>query len=124
MRPPRHVLTLQLASAIAWGVLAQWPWSGWAFHVLLVQALLHALAPFWFHGVVGIRPVHRACLLGPIALAAIDAAFLVFAWRHELWHELTTVFVPLLAVVAVVAVNYAVIVMIVLDRRRARRNRA
>jgi len=114
---PRHVLTLQLASAIAWGVLAQWPWS-WMFRVLLVQAALHLVAPLWFHAVVRIRPVHRACVAGPVVLAGVDAAFLVFAWRADLWRDLTTIFVPVLAGAAVLALNYALIVMIVLDRRR------
>lgn len=121
--PPRHVLTLQIASAIAWGVLAQWPYRS-IFHVLVVQAVLHLLAPLWFHFVVCIRPLHRACLLGPVALAIVDAAFLVFAWRDDLWRDLTTVFVPVLALTAVVALNYALIVMVVLDRRRRRRQRA
>lgn len=123
MKPPRHLLTLQLVSAIAWAVLAQWPFSPWALHVLLFQAVLHLASPFWFHVVVGVRPVHRACLLGPVALAAIDAGFLVFAWREDLWWELTAVFVPLLAVAALIALNYALIVMVLLDRRRARRER-
>lgn len=123
MTPPRQVLTLQLVSAIAWAVMAQWPFSSWALYVLLVQAVLHIVAPFWFHAVVRIRPVHRACLLGPVALAVIDAAFLVFAWREDLWWDLTAIFVPLLAVAALIALNYALIVMVMLDRRRARRER-
>lgn len=121
--PPRHVLTLQIAAAIAWGVLAQWPYR-WIFHVLVVQAVLHLLAPFWFLIVVRIRPLHRACLLGPVALAIVDAAFLVFAWRDDLWFDLTGVFVAVLAVTAVLALNYALIVMIVLDRRWRRRPRS
>jgi hypothetical protein len=121
--PPRHVLTLQIVSAIAWGVLAQWPYR-WIFHVLVVQAVLHLVAPFWFLIVVRIRPLHRACLLGPVALALVDAAFLVFAWRDDLWRDLTSVFVPVLAVTAILALNYALIVMIVLDRRRPRRPRS
>lgn len=121
--PPRHVLTLQIAAAIAWGVLAQWPWR-FIFHVLVVQAVLHLLAPLWFLAVVRIRPLHRACLLGPVTLAIVDAAFLVFAWRDDLWRDLTSVFVPVLAVTAILALNYALIVMIVLDRRRPRRPRS
>jgi uncharacterized membrane protein len=121
--PPRQMLTLQIASAIGWAVLAQWPWSPWAFHVLLAQAVLHVVAPFWFHSIVRIRPVHLACLVGPIALAVIDAAFLVFAWKADLWRDLTTVFVPLLGGAGIIALSYATSVMIVLDRRRARRER-
>jgi hypothetical protein len=114
------VLLLHLLAAFAWGLIVQWPFGPWLFHAFAALAILHVLSPFWFH-LTRIRPMHRAFLFGPFALAVLDGAFLVYAWRDELWRDLTVVFVPVLGGIAIVALLYALLVMSLLDRWRTRR---
>jgi hypothetical protein len=106
--------------AVAWAWIAQWPWGGYLFHTFAAIGVFHALAPFWFH-FSGVRPFHRAFLFGPLALAAIDAMFLLYAWRGQIWSDLTYVFVPILGAIAAVALLYALLVMSLLDGWRTRR---
>jgi hypothetical protein len=114
------VLLFHVIAAIAWGVVVQWPWGRFLFHALVVIGVMHLLAPWWFH-LSRVTPFHRAFLYGPLALAAIDAGFLLYAWRGDLWSDLTVVFVPVLAGIAALALLYALLVMSLLDRWRTRR---
>jgi hypothetical protein len=106
--------------AIVWAWIAQWPWGMYLFHGLAGLGVAHLIAPWWFHFLGG-RPLHRAFLFGPLALATIDAAFLVYAWRSNLWSDLTVVFVPILGALAAIALLYSLLVMSLLDGRRERR---
>ena len=115
-------LVLHLIAAITWGVIVQWPWGTWVFHALGALAVIHIVGPFWFHFAFS-RPFHRAFLFGPLALAALDAGFLVYAWRGGLWADLTGIVVAVLAAAAIVSVLYSLLVMTLLDRLRARRDR-
>lgn len=106
--------------AVAWAWIAQWPWGGYVFQMFAAIGVAHAVSPFWFH-FSGVRPFHRAFLFGPLALAGIDAVFLLYAWRAQLWSDLTVVFVPILGAVAAIALLYSLLVMSLLDGWRTRR---
>jgi hypothetical protein len=114
------VLLLHVIAAIAWGIVVQWPWGRFLFHAFIALGAIHLLAPWWFH-LSRVTPFHRAFLVGPLALAAIDAGFLFYAWRSDIWSDLTVVFVPVLAGVAALALLYGLLVMSLLDRWRTRR---
>lgn len=113
-------LVYHLIVAIAWAVVAQWPWGVSVIYAVGAQVVLHLLAPFWFH-LANVRPFHRAFLYGPLVIALIDGAFLYYAWRNELWWDLTVVFVPLLGAGAVVTLLYGMLVMGMLAKWRANR---
>lgn len=115
-------LALHLLAAITWGVVVQWPWGSYVFHAIAALAILHLLAPWWFHFAFA-RPFHRAFLFGPLALLAIDAGFVFYAWTRELWSDLTIVVVAVLGAGAVLGLLYSLLVMTLLDRWRARRDR-
>src|SRR5688572_13589017 len=97
------VLVLHVLAAIAWGIVVQWPWGRFLFHVFIALGAIHLIAPWWFHLSRGDTPFHRAFLFGPLALAMIDTGFLFYAWRGDIWSDLTIVFVPVLAGVAALA---------------------
>ncbi len=115
-------LALHLIAAITWGVLVQWPWGTWVFHALGALAVIHIVAPFWFHFVFA-RPFHRAFLFGPLVLAALDAGFVLYCWRGELWADLTMIVVAILGAGTIVGLLYSLLVMTLLDRWRSRRDR-
>src|SRR5262245_43700947 len=114
------VFAFHVVVALVWAWIAQWPWGAWLFHALAGIGVAHAIAPFWFH-FSGPRLFHRAFLFGPLMLAGIDAAFLLYAWRGQLWSDLTIVFVPILAAVAGIALGYSLLVMSLLNGWRERR---
>lgn len=117
------ILALHVLAAIAWTVVAQWPWGVSLLYAAGAQIVIHLLAPFWFH-VSNVRPFHRAFLYGPIVLALIDGVFLYYAWSRDLWWDLTVVFVPLLGAGAVIALLYNMLVMGMLAKWRASREEA
>ena len=115
-------LVLHLIAAITWGVIVQWPWGTWVFHAVGALAVIHIVAPLWFHFAFA-RPFHRAFLFGPLALVAIDGGFVVYAWTRELWSDLTIIVVAVLGAGTVISLLYSLLVMTLLDRFRARRDR-
>lgn len=120
----QRLLPLHLAAAIAWGVIAQWPWGGSLLPALAVLAVLHLAGPFWARLIARIDPMHRAFLLGPMGLFAIDLGALAFAWHTDLWSDLTVVFVPILIGAGFLTLLYAAVVMSLLgrgDKRASRR---
>ena len=115
-------LILHLLAAFAWGVIVQFPWDGWAFYALGALVIIHLLAPFWFH-VSSQPPLHRAFLFGPFMLAGIDAIFLGWALRDALWGDITFIIVTILAAGGALLLLYSLLVMTLLDRWRANRER-
>jgi hypothetical protein len=117
------VLALHILAAIAWSVLVQWPWGVWVFHALLALGVIHLIAPFWFHlARPQKQPFHRAFLFGPLVLAVLDGAFLLYAWRGEIWADLTVVIVPILSAASFALMLYGMLIMLLLDRWRTSRN--
>lgn len=115
-------LALHILVAISWSILVQWPWGVWVFHALAAIGVFHLLAPFWFHAArPAAQPFHRAFLFGPFALAAIDAAFLFYAWRGGIWADLTFVIIVVLSAGAFALMLYGLLIMVLLDRWRASR---
>jgi hypothetical protein len=114
------VLALHFITALLWGVIVQWPFGGFALQALIGLAIVHLLAPFWFH-LSNVRPFHRVFLYGPIVLAVIDAGFLYYALREEIWRDLTVVFVPILAAASVLALLWSLLIMGLLFRWRDNR---
>lgn len=115
-------LALHVLVAITWGVIVQWPWGVYVFHAVTALAVIHVLGPWWFHFAFA-RPLHRAFLFGPLAFLAMDAGFLFYAWSRSLWSDLTIIVVAILGVGAVISLFYSLLVMTLLDRWRARRER-
>jgi hypothetical protein len=93
--------------AIAWGCLLQWPWGQTLVPALIALGVAHLLYP--------LIATSRSM---PLVVAAVDAVFLVVAWRSDTWGDLTPVFVPVLAGIALVALLYASTVVLVLHWRR------
>jgi hypothetical protein len=116
------VLLLHIVVALLWAWIAQWPWGMYLFEAVIAIGVAHLVSPVWFH-FVGPRPFHRAFLCGPLVLAGIDAAFLLYAWTNDLWSDLTVVFVPVLAACGAIALLYALLVMSLLDGWRTRREK-
>jgi hypothetical protein len=105
----RTLITL-IATAVAWALLVQAPWSQVLGPAMIALGVIHLVYPFL-----------AASRTTPLLVAAIDAGFLYYAFVSETWGELTIVFVPILAVAGVVALCYAAAVVILLHRRAARR---
>jgi hypothetical protein len=113
-------LSLHILTAIAWAVIAQWPWGPYVLHALATLGVIHVAAPFWCHFAFA-RPFHRAFLFGPISLAAIDAGFVLYAWSTDLWSDLTIIAVIVLAAASALALLYSLLVMTLLDYARTKR---
>ncbi len=113
-----RILGPHVVNALAWACVLQWPWGGTLFPALTVLAVLHLAQPLWSSWVDKERPLHRAFAAGPLLMFATDTAFLVAAWKRDCWGDLTVAFVPVLVVVALIALLYSAAVMTFLGRRQ------